>query len=121
MTAIPALVFLTAATVLGVYLGFLYLRRIVRKPVLIGVHLLLGAAGIEMTVMLLRGTPGGEATPAGTFGVVAAGLLALAMVSGLAAPLLGRRSRQTANIMLSTHAGIALAGFALFLAWMTNA
>jgi hypothetical protein len=112
--------FLTGAVLLGTYLGLQYLRGNVRKPGLIAAHLLLGAAGLELTAMLLRGTPSGDVTPAGRFGTVAAGLLAVAMGSGFAAPLLGPRSRQTANLILGTHAGLGALGFVLFLFWVAN-
>jgi hypothetical protein len=120
MTRLPALLFVTAATALGIYLGVLFLRR-VRRPVLIGVHLILGAAAVEMTAMLLRGTPGGEAVPAGAFGVAAACLLAVAMISGFAAPLFYRQSPRTANVVLATHAGVGVAGFLVFLVWAASA
>jgi len=107
---------LTSGVGLGLYLGLLYLRR-VRRPVLVGAHLLLGAAGIETMVVLLRGTRDGVVTT-GSFGIVVVVLLAAALVSGLSAPLLGKRSRQRMNILLATHAGVGLSGFVFFLAWL---
>jgi hypothetical protein len=59
--ALPAILLLTGAVVLGLLLGRDYLRRVRSKPALIGFHLLLGAGGIEVTVMLLRGAPSGAA------------------------------------------------------------
>ena len=55
--AIPALVLLSAAMCLGVIMGIQYLRRVRSKPVMIGVHLLLGAGGLEVLAMMLRGAP----------------------------------------------------------------
>jgi hypothetical protein len=115
---ILAAALLTAAVGLGLYLGLLHLRR-VRKPVVIGAHLLLGVAGLETTVVMLRGAPDGI-TFAGSFGVVAAALLALALVFGFSTPLLGKRSRRTANILLATHAGIGVTAFVMFLAWLAS-
>jgi len=109
---------LTAAVGLGLYLGLLYLRR-VRKPVVVGAHLLLGAAGLETTVVMLRGAPDGV-TLAGSYGGAAAALLALTLVSGFSAPLLGKGSRRTANILLATHAGIGVTAFVLFLVWLSS-
>lgn len=119
MTSVPAIALLTAAAAVGVFLGWLYLRR-VRRPVLVGVHLLLGVGGLETMVMLLRGAPNGATGPAGALGPVAAGLLAATLVTGLAAPLLARASRLHANVALATHASIGLLGFAVFLAWVTG-
>jgi hypothetical protein len=107
---------LTFGAGLGLYLGLLYLRR-VRRPVLVGAHLLLGAAGIETMVITLRGKADGVITT-GSFGIVAVALLAAALVSGLSAPLLGKRSRQRMNILLAIHAGIGLSGFVMFLTWL---
>jgi hypothetical protein len=119
MIAIPPILFLTAAAGSGLVLGWLYLRR-KRKPVLIGLHLLLGAGGLETMIILLRGPPNGDASPTGAFGSVASGLLALAMFSGLTAPLFGKQSRKTANILVATHAGVGIAGFVFFVAWVSN-
>ena len=119
MTPIPAIALLSTASALGLFLGWLYLRR-VRRPVLVGTHLLLGVGGIETMVMLLRGAPNGDVAPVGMLGPVAAGLLAGALLSGLAAPLISRNSRTTANVALATHAGFGLAGFVVFLTWVTR-
>ena len=116
---IAAAALVTAAVGMGLYLGLLYLRR-VRRPVLVGAHLLLGAAGLEATAMLLRGTPDGTVTPAGTFGIVAAATLATTMISGLAAPLVAKRSRRNSNIALGIHASVGVTGFVLFLAWLAG-
>jgi len=70
--------------------------------------------------MLLRGAPNGDVAPAGLLGTVAAGLLAVALLSGLAAPLVSRKSRTTANVALATHAGFGLAGFVVFLTWVAS-
>lgn len=117
--AIAALALLTVAVGSGVWLGALYLRR-ERKPALIGAHLLVGAAGIELTVVMLRGSPDGEVVTTATMGVVAAGLLAAAMVSGFATPLLGRHSRQSANVALATHVALGFAGYATFVYWLAS-
>ena len=119
MTPIPAIALLSAAAALGLFLGWLYLRR-VRRPVLVGAHLLLGVGGIETMVMLLRGAPNGDVAPAGLLGTVAAALLAGALLSGLAAPLVARQSRATANVALATHAGFGVAGFIVFLTWVAT-
>lgn len=117
--AITALALLTAALGLGAWLCALYLRH-ERKPTVIGAHLLAGAAGIELTVMMLRGSPDGEAVAAATIGTVAAVLLAFAMVSGLATPLIARHCRTSANLMVTAHIALGLAGYAFFLCWLAG-
>jgi len=116
--AMPVVVLLGAAVILGIFLGYQYLRRVRSRPVLIGVHLLLGAGGLEVLAVLLRGAPDGDTLAPGKLGKVAAGLVVLALFSGLLAPMLGRRSRETMNIALATHAAVALAGFTLVLVWI---
>jgi hypothetical protein len=117
MRMIPVLVLFTATVALGLFLGYQYLRRIPSRPTMIGIHLLLGAGGMELVAMLLAGTPDGAAAPTGKLAHAAAALLLLALFTGLLAPMIGRRSRPTMNAALATHACAAGAGFALLLAW----
>ena len=119
MTAMPVLGLLTASLLLGLYLVLLFLRR-ERKPVIVGFHLLLGIGGLEMLVMLLRGTPSGTAEAAGQFGVAAAALFGIAMFTGLTGAMIARRSAMSANIVVATHSSIGVAGFVLFLAWLSS-
>jgi len=121
MLAIPAVLLLSGAVALGVVLGLEYLRRARSKPTIIGLHLLLGAGGLEVIAMLLRGTPDGAVMPAGGIGHAAGGLLALALCSGLLVPLVGRRSRATMNVALVTHVSVSAAGFLLCLWWFVRA
>ncbi len=116
--AVPELALLTAAVVLGVYLGVQYLRRVRNRPVMIGLHLLLGAASTEIMVMVVHGTPSGRALRAGPFGVASVAIIGLAMLSGLIAGLIARRSRHTADLSLAAHAGVAALGFGTFLVWL---
>ena len=116
MTATPVLVILGAASALGLYLGLLYLRG-VRKQGLVALHMLLGFGGL---VMLLHGTPdGATTTDSVSFGKIAAGLFAVSAFSGFIAAL-ARRSPIGANVLLGTHVTVGLAGFALFLAWVSG-
>lgn len=120
MRAIPAVLLLTGAVALGVLLGIEYLRRVRSRPVVIGLHLLLGAGSLEVMAMLLHGTPDGAATPARKVLQATAALLAFALCSGLVAPMVGRRSRSTMNAALGVHATSAAAGFVLCLYWFVR-
>jgi hypothetical protein len=121
MIVIPDVILLTAATLLGLYLGWDYLRRGPRRPIMVGAHLLLGAAGLEIMVVLLRGTPSGQSLALGMIGALAISFTALALLSGLISGLYARRSRRVADITLATHAAVAAAGFGLFVAWALKA
>jgi hypothetical protein len=113
------LVILAAASALGLYLGLLYLRG-ERRQGLVALHLLLGFGGLETLVMLLHGTPDGAASSGSlSFGKVAAGLFAVSAFSGFVAAL-ARKSPIAANVVLGTHVTVGLAGFALFLAWVSG-
>lgn len=112
------MILLSGAVVLGLVLGVDYLRRVRSRPVLIGLHLLLGAGGVELIAIVLRGTPDGKVMPAGWPGKFAALLLLMALFTGLLAPMVGRRSRNTMNLALATHVSLAAVGFTLLLAWL---
>ncbi len=115
MTTIPLILLFSATVALGVFLGVQHLRQRRGKPMLIGAHILLGAAGLEAVASLLwAGAPDSPAHDVGTY---AAGMLVAAMFIGLLSPLVGRRSRQTMTIALTTHASIAAAGFVTLLVW----
>jgi hypothetical protein len=118
----PPLLLLLAASALGAVLLWRILRRAPRKPVLVGVHLLLGIAGMEATALLLRGAPDGSATAAGSFGRSAGLMLILALMSGLASPMVARHwPGRAGNVALGTHVGIAAIAFALFVVWLLGA
>ncbi len=115
---LPPLLLLGASAALGLWLGIRYLRREPRKPVHVGVHILLGVVGLEGMAMLLRGTPDGTILPAGPVGNAAGLLLILTVMSGFATPMIARRTpRNTGTLALATHAGLGAAGIGLFFFW----
>ena len=119
MTSLSIFIILIAAVALGG--ANLWLRfRGVRKPVLIGIHLLAGLASLEVLVYYLKDVNGGEGMPAGPFGNVAAALLGLAAFSGLISPILGRRSKLTADMLVGTHVSCGLLGAVTAIAWVTS-
>jgi len=115
MTLLPPLLILAASAVLGIFLGLSFLRG-VRKPALIGFHFLLGAAALETTAVVLHGAPNGEVATGGTLGNVVLGLLAAALLTGLATALLHAK-RNVTGMMLVGHGGIGLVAFALVCVW----
>lgn len=119
MTAIPMLVLLIVAVVLGAANLVLRVRGI-RKSVLIGVHLLVGIGALEVLVFYLKDANGGEGTPAGSWGNVAAGLLAAAVFIGLISPILGKNSKPLSNSLLVAHVGCGLAGAITAVAWVNG-
>lgn len=114
----PILILVCATAALGLLLGVRYLRREARKPMLIGLHLLLGIGALEVTAYSLWGAQQDGGVP--KLGVAAAFALAAAMFIGLLAPIIGRRSRQTMSVALAAHASVATVGLALVLIWTSS-
>ncbi len=120
MIALPSLLLVTGAVLLGIYLGIFYLRRVRPKRILLGAHILMGLGGVEQLALLIHGTPNG-AMASESFVKAAAGLFALSIFAGFTAPILAQSSRrQNGEIMLAAHAGLGIAGFVLFLVWLSN-
>ncbi|ADP72511.1 hypothetical protein Rvan_3326 [Rhodomicrobium vannielii ATCC 17100] len=107
----------TTAAALGLYLFALFLKR--RRPanLILGVHILLGMAGLEQVAVLIRGAGPSGAAAAGQFGTAAAALFALSLFSGFVAPIVAQRSKQGGIALLYSHVGLGLAGFASLLIW----
>ncbi len=86
-----------------------------RPPAAAGIaHGVIGAAGLVVLVLALRGPPRGVAAGAGSFGATAAWLFVAALLSGAVFYV---RRRKNAAIVLAIHAGVAITGYALLLAW----
>lgn len=118
MTIIPILILICATAALGVALGVRYLRDAPRKPLLVGLHVLLGLGALEIAAYgLWSARQAGEASQ---LGVAAAGALAAAAFIGLLAPILGRRSRGTMTVALIAHAGVATIGLGFAVAWTVS-
>jgi hypothetical protein len=117
MLALPIVIIVSVTVAIGLLMGLRYLRRLRNPPTLIGVHFLLGALSLEPMLIAMRGGLGVAATKPSPVGVAAAGLIALALISGVTAVMVGRKSRQTANITLLAHAGVAATAYLLVLAW----
>ncbi|MFY7960641.1 MAG: hypothetical protein ACOVVK_11245 [Elsteraceae bacterium] len=118
MTIIPALILICATAALGIFLGVRRLRRGARKPMLIGLHLLLGLGALEsVAYSLWRTSPDGGSTQ---LGATAAGALAAALFIGLIAPILGRGSQRRMNVALTAHASVAAVGLAFALVWIVS-
>jgi hypothetical protein len=118
MSITPLVLLPLATLVLGFVLVFNLIRG-KRTSVLIGFHLLLGLGTLEMVVILLKGWPMGDAIPAGEYGNLAAGLLALAAFFGLLRPIIGRDSTFKSNAMLVVHGSLGLVGVLLCMAWLS--
>jgi hypothetical protein len=103
---------------LGTTLALLYLRG--RRMWFVAiVHGVVGAAGLALLVLALRGPRHGDAMGAGSFGSIAAVLFGVALAFGLSVPLLRTRSPRIGGVVIATHASVAITGFVLLLAWIS--
>jgi hypothetical protein len=104
---------LTLAVAAGTGLGLWYLREVGRPPLPAGVaHGVIGVIGLGALLLALRGPARGVANGVGSFGVVAAGLFAAALLTGVVQVLLRRKP-----VVMAIHAGIAITGYMMLLAW----
>ncbi len=119
MPKLPIIVLMIAAAALGAANLRQHFRG-VRKPLLIGAHLLLALGALEVLVFYLKDANSGEGLPAGTFGNVAAALMAAAAFAGLLTPVLGRKSPQYANMTLTAHVGCGAFGLLAATLWVLD-
>jgi hypothetical protein len=73
---------------------------------------MVGAVGLAILLFALQGPARGVDAGVGSFGLVSAVLFAGAAVSGATMLLLRRK-----GLVMAIHAGIAITGYVLLLAW----
>lgn len=120
MLAIAILLLVSVTVAIGLYMGLRYLKRQRNTPGVIGTHFLLGALTLEPMLIGLRGGIGLAPVRPSLAGSLAAGLIAVALFTGITAVMIGRKSRQTANIALGTHAAVAGSAYILLWVWVVT-
>lgn len=106
---------LTFAVLAGSGLALWHLRGISRPPLAVGIaHAAVGAAGLTLLLLALRGPARGVAVGVGSFGLVAAGLFGGALLTGVGLLLLHRK-----GVVMAIHAGVAITGYVLLMAWVS--
>jgi len=115
-----AFILLLIAGTLGGGLAVWHLRpQVPSPPWLLGaLHGALGAAGLGLLLLALRGPPRGMATGVAGFGMVAAVLLAVALVAGLAVLAARLRRRGIGGLFIAIHASLAIAGIVILAAYV---
>jgi len=104
---------LTFAVAAGSGLALWHLRPDSRPPLAAGItHGIIGTTGLVALLLALRGPVRGVETGVGSFGTISATLFAVASVTGVALLLLRRKP-----LVMAIHAGIAITGYMLLLAW----
>jgi hypothetical protein len=117
---ITAFLILAAAVLLGSVLAVLYSQREGSTPPwsLAALHGLLAIGGLSCLALALRGPSRGLDQGVASFGIIAALLITLAALIGVA--LLAKRIFKTriAGIMIGIHATLAVSGFVILTAYV---
>jgi hypothetical protein len=107
---------LTLAVAAGTGLGLWHLRApdtASPPPLAAGIaHGVIGTIGLCVLLLALRGPARGVTTGVASFGSMSAVLFAGAAITGIALLLLRRKP-----VVMAIHAGIAITGYVLLVAW----
>jgi hypothetical protein len=117
-----AFLILTTAVLFGIVLAILHARGETawRVPWPVGVlHGLIGICGFVCLLLALRGPPRGLDQGMASFGMIGAGLIALAVLVGLAIFITFRtKQRGGAGTLIGIHATLAVSGFVILAAYV---
>ena len=115
-----AFIVLGTAVLLGCVLAVLHLRTGAAPPPwpFGALHGFVAVAGLAMLALALRGPPRGLEQGTGTFGIIAAVLIALAALAGTALLAARLRKRRLSGTLIGIHATLAVGGFVILLAYV---
>jgi hypothetical protein len=115
-----AFIVLGIAVLLGCVLAVLHLRTGAAPPPwpFGALHGLIAVAGLGLLTLALRGPPRGLEQGTGAFGIIAAVLIALAALAGLALLAARLRKRRLSGTLIGIHATLAVGGFVILLAYV---
>jgi len=111
---------LAVAVLFGSLLAVAYLRETAAPPPwpVGALHGLIAVGGLALLTLALRGPSRGVEQGTGTFGIIAAALLALAALAGLAQLALRLRGRRLPGGLIGAHATLAIGGFVILLVYV---
>ena len=111
------------AVLLGSGLAVLHLREGAAAPArpLGALHGLVAIAGLGLLALALRGPPRGVEQGTGSFGMIAAVLIALAALIGILLLAARLRKRRLPGVLIGIHATFAVGGFVVLLAYVLAA
>ncbi len=111
---------LAIAVLLGSVLAVLHLREGAAPPPwpFGALHGLTAVIGLGMLAFALRGPPRGVEQGVGSFGTIAAVLLALAALIGLMQLAARLRQRRLSGGLIGMHATLAVGGFVILLVYV---
>jgi hypothetical protein len=114
----PAILVFGTTVAIGLYMGLQYLRGVRNNRMLVGVHVLIGVAGLEVFALLLRGAPDGSHLATSSTGPAAALFLAAALFTGFIVPLIAAPRPAAIGPALAVHASMGLVAFGVLLLWV---
>ena len=114
----PAIVVFGSTVAIGLYMGLQYLKGVRNNRMLVGIHVLIGIAGLEVFALLLRGAPDGTHLADSRMGPASALLLAAALFSGFMVPLIAAPKPGATGVMLGVHAAVGTVAFGALLLWV---
>jgi len=116
-----SLLLVTVAVLLGAAASIWHIRDPAtgsRPPAWLAVtHGALASAGVILLIFALGETPDASASGVAGFDDGAVVLFAVAILAGLAIPALRRWRGRVPGVLVAVHAGIAVTGYVIFLAW----
>ena len=119
MLLVSLCLLLIAATLGSVLAGLSFRPEAPPLARIFGVlHGCLGAGGFAALLLALRGPPRGVAMGVGSFGRVAAVLLAVALLAGLTMLVIRSRAWQVSGLIIGIHATMAISGIVILAAYM---
>jgi hypothetical protein len=114
-----AFALLAVAVLFGSLLAVPYLRGGAPPPWPLGaLHGLIALSGLALLALALGGPPRGVEQGAGSFGTIAAALIALAALVGLIQFTLRLRGRRLPGALIGAHATLAVGGFIVLLVYV---
>jgi hypothetical protein len=118
---ITAFTILGIAVLLGSVLAVMYMPEGAAAPSwrLAALHGLMAIGGLGCLGLALRGPPRGLDQWAGSFGMIAAVLIALAAVVGFALFSARLRKRRLSGTLIGIHATLAISGFVVLIVYVT--
>lgn len=110
---------LAIAVLMGSLLAIPYLREVAAPPLPLGaLHGAVAVGGLAVLTLALGGAPRGIAEGTGSFGAIAAALMAVAALAGLVQFALRLRRRRLPGALIGVHATLAIGGFIVLLVYV---